>query len=197
MRLGIMGGTFDPIHNAHLFIADAARKAARLDRVLFIPSGNPPHKTDLVSAEERFAMTEMATGHLPWAEPSRIETDRQGVIYTVDTLSLLKKERPEDELFVILGADALRDMPKWKEVSRAMQLCEVVAVTRPGMSKDELLAARDRASERTGAKVTLVWGDSPDISSSDIRLCIAKGEPLSGLVPESVARYIVERGLYT
>ncbi len=196
MRLGLMGGTFDPIHNAHLLIADAARTAVGLEQVLFIPSGNPPHKAGMAAAEDRAAMTELAVRDLPWARASRVEIERPGVIYTVDTLECLSKERPGDGLFVIVGADALRDMRLWRNARRAMELCELIAMPRPGMSDQELAEAKRAAREETGARVTLVKADSPDISSSMIRALAARGESLKGMVPPAVEAYIYDRGIY-
>ncbi len=196
MRVGIMGGTFNPIHNGHIFIADAARRAVRLERVLFIPAGNPPHKHGLADAEARFAMTALALEGLDWAEASRLETDRAGTIYTVDTLGLLSEAYPGAELFVIVGADTLRDMPTWRDAPRAMRLCELVAVTRPGFDEEAFIAAERTAREQTGARVTPVHADSPDISSSSIRGRVAAGRDIAELVPAKVAEYIAKEGLY-
>jgi nicotinate-nucleotide adenylyltransferase len=196
MRLGIMGGTFDPIHNGHVFIADAARRACGLERVLFLPTGSPPHKGVSATAEQRYRMTALAVADLPWAEVSRLETDREGASYTADTLSLLREQRPCDALYMIVGADALHGMPQWRDARRAMTLCEVVAVARPGLDEDVFRDALRTAREQIGATVHTVLADSPDIASSTIRERLSQGLSIEGWMPRAVIDYIEREGIY-
>lgn len=197
MKLGIMGGAFDPIHNAHLHIAQAARCALKLERVLFIPLGDPPHKSSLkADATDRLEMTRLAVENLAWAEVSAMEMRRKGRTYSVDTLSELRVSRAQDDLIYIVGADALRDLPLWKDAARAMTMCEVAAVTRGGEDAGALEQYALAAKQSVGARVHIIHAQPMDISSTMVRnLCAAK-QPIDALVPERVAAYIHERRLY-
>lgn len=196
MRIGIMGGTFDPIHNAHLHIANAARQALRLDPVLFIPVGDPPHKAMDASAQDRLEMVRLAVADLPWAKACDMEVYRKGRTYSVDTLTLLHEQYSGAKLFYIVGTDALRDMTLWKDAKRAMTLCEVVAVERGGLIGEDIHAYAENAREQIGAVVHLVAAKPMEASSTDVRIRFADGKPIEDLLPETVAAYIAERGLY-
>lgn len=197
MKLGIMGGAFDPIHNAHLHIAQAARRALGLERVLFIPLGDPPHKPSLkAGALDRLAMTRLAVDQFAWAEVSAMEMRRKGRTYSVDTLSELRKSRAQDDLFYIVGADALRDLPQWKDAARAMTMCEVAAVTRGGEDAGALERYALAAKQSVGARVHIIHAPPIEISSTMVRNLCAAGEPVDQLVPAGVAAYIRERRLY-
>jgi len=186
-RLGLMGGTFDPIHNGHLVAAEEARYAFSLDRVMFIPAGRPWQKERHVAAPaERFQMTVLATQDNPHFEVSRTEIDREGPTYTVDTLRELRAGRPDDALFFITGADAIREILSWKDPDEALQLATFVAVTRPGYELDRLPSRAIEVLEIPALA----------ISSTDIRARVAAGRPIRYLVPDAVAAHIKVRGLY-
>ena len=199
MKLGIMGGTFDPVHNGHLAIAAEVRSRLVLDRVLFIPTGQPWLKTgtSVTSPGHRLAMVKLAIEGNAAYQISTMETDREGPTYTLDTLAhLWKRLGAGDSAYFIIGWDSLNSFPNWHEPARILQLCYLVAVPRPGYPRpdiDLLEQSVPGISERT------VLLDEPliDISATQIRQRVEKGETITGLVPESVERYIMENGLYT
>lgn len=188
-RIGVFGGTFDPIHNVHLEIARAALREARLDRVLFVVSARPPHKHDTACAspEDRYTMVAAAIADEERMEPSRLEMDRKGPSYMWETLEALKVQYPKAMLFLILGADALKDLPHWRHPERIMAAARLLVVPRPG--------AWDVPSSLAGHYDALRFSISP-ISSTEVRRRIAAGESLDHLVPSTVMRHILERGLY-
>jgi nicotinate-nucleotide adenylyltransferase len=187
MRLGLMGGTFDPIHHGHLVAAEEARYAFRLERVLFVPAGRPWQKERHVApAEERFAMTVLATQDNPAFEVSRLEIDRDGPTYTVDTLRELRAARPDDELFFITGADAVREILSWKDPHDGLELATFVAVTRPGYPLEKL----------PSREIEVLEIPALAISSTDIRARVKEGRPIRYLVPDAVAAHITMHHLY-
>lgn len=187
MRLGVMGGTFDPIHNGHLVAAEEARYAFDLERVIFIPAGRPWQKERHVApADERYEMTLLATRDNVAFEVSRIEIDRDGPTYTVDTLRTLRDEQPDAELFFITGADAIGEILSWKDPDEVLDLATFVAVNRPGHDLSRGLDPR----------VNLLEIPALAISSTDIRGRVAAGRPIRYLVPDAVAAHIRVRGLY-
>lgn len=199
MTLGVLGGTFDPIHLGHIAAADAAQQALSLDRILLIPSHIPPHRRDPVtaSAEDRFAMAELAAADRPGWSASRIEIDRDGPSYTYDTLAGLGLEGTQK--FFITGADAFAEIATWSRYPAILDLANFVVVSRPGITLDSLRervpsAFTTRSSSQT--RVILVEAHTPDVSSTEIRRRARAGASLSGLVPESVATYIQSHGLY-
>lgn len=186
MRIGILGGTFDPIHVGHLAAARAAIECADLDRVLVIPTGVPPHRAPTVAgAGDRLEMSRLATAGDARFEVSDIEVRRQGPSYTVDTLRELHRLHPDDELFVILGWDAAKLLSSWHEPDEVRRLARVIIVTRPGSG-----------SPATTSEI-LCERPTPDISGSTLRRAIARSESIEDRVPEAVARYIAKRGLYS
>jgi nicotinate-nucleotide adenylyltransferase len=190
MKLGILGGTFDPIHNGHVAAAEAAQAALELDRILLVPSRIPPHRSTPVtaSADHRLAMAHLvASGHAGW-EASRIELDREGPSYTFDTLTALSAKGTQ--LYFILGADAFAEIATWSRYPAVLDLANFVVVSRPGITLDSF------GAHGSSARVTLVEADTPDISSTDIRRRARAGEPLDGLVPDAVAAYIAAHRLY-
>jgi nicotinate-nucleotide adenylyltransferase len=195
LRLGILGGTFDPIHVGHLAVAKGAIECARLDRVLFVPSAQPPHRAAaLASAEDRLAMTKLAIEGEPSLEVSDVEVRRGGRSYTVDTLNELRRAHPDDELFLILGWDAARLFRTWHEPERVAALASVVIVDRPGVGQPGL-------SELAGlgldpARVIKCHFPTPDVSGSALRRAVAARQPVTGQVPPAVELYIAERNLY-
>ena len=196
-RIGIMGGTFDPIHMGHLITAEMVRSAACLDRVLFIPSARPPHKdgTRAASAEDRLAMTECAIQENPYFSVSDIELRREGPSYTVDTIAELQHRLDGAELFFITGADAMNDLYRWHEPKRLLCSCQFIVATRQGTPLDEtLLAEQFTAEERR--HIHVVPTPHLEISSTMIRARVRAGKSIRHLVPRAVEEYIVGRGLY-
>jgi nicotinate-nucleotide adenylyltransferase len=193
-RIGIMGGTFDPIHHGHLVAAEEARWQFRLDQVLFIPTGRPWQKPVGVSpAEDRYLMTVIATASNPAFAVSRLEVDTPGPSYTVDTLHRLRAELPEGtRLLFIGGADLLQQLLTWKEPEQVLALAELIAATRPDFDVDDVVHKVPSAAGR----VHRMEIPALAISSSDIRARVARGAPIEYLVPEGVARYIEKRALY-
>jgi nicotinate-nucleotide adenylyltransferase len=198
MKIGVLGGTFDPIHNGHLGIADAACRELGLDRVLFVPARDPWQKglRDVTPAHDRFEMVKLAiSGHSRY-DISRVDLQRYGPSYTVDTLSDLKCELGAGaELYFILGMDALGGLPDWREPERIVQMCRVVVAKRPGVDIIDLKALEARLPGISG-RVVLINNDLYDINSTGIRRSVADGHSISGLVPDAVALYILENGLY-
>ena len=190
MRLGIMGGTFDPIHHGHLAAADEVAHRLGLDEVLFVPTGQPWQKTDRVvtAAEDRYLMTVIATAAHPRFRVSRIEVDRAGQTYTVDTLKELTAQHPDADLFFITGADALTQILGWVGAEEVLSMAHFVGVSRPGYD----LAAHGLPDDR----VTLLEVPALAISSSDIRARIANGEPVRYLLPPGVGQFIEKTHLY-
>lgn len=198
LRLGVMGGTFDPIHFGHLVTAEEALVQFNLDRVVFMPTGRPVRKTHrhVSSSEDRYLMTVIATAPNPDFEVSRMEIDRPGDTYTVDTMRELRAVYgPRAELFFITGADAVREILTWKDAGRFAELCTFIAATRPGF--DTTLQARELSAAGAGApKVEFMEVPALAISSSDIRTRVASRRPVRYLLPEAVAAYITKNGLY-
>ena len=196
-RLGIMGGTFDPIHNGHLVTAEQSRTELGLDLVVFMPAGSPAYKQDrrVSSAEDRYAMTLLATADNPSFRASRYEIEREGVTYTVDTLSGLRELYPDNvELYFITGADAIIDIVKWRNADRIAELATMVGATRPGYDLD---VATDAIAE-SGIDFDVIYLEVPAlaISSSYLRGRAAAGQSLRYLTPDHVVDYISGHGLY-
>jgi nicotinate-nucleotide adenylyltransferase len=191
-RLGVMGGTFDPIHHGHLVAASEVRSWFDLDEVVFVPTGQPWQKTDreVSPAEDRYLMTVIATASNPRFSVSRVDIDRSGPTYTVDTLRDLQAERgPDWDLFFITGADALEQILSWRDPDELFDLAHFVGCTRPGHN----LSAEGLPTD----KVTLVEVPALTISSSECRMRVAQGEPIWYLVPDGIVQYISKRRLYT
>lgn len=187
-RIGIMGGTFDPIHNGHLVAASEVAAAFNLDEVIFVPAGDPWQKSQVSSGEDRFAMTLLATESNPRFSVSRVDLDRQGPTYTVDTLRDLAAANPGAELFFITGADAISSVNSWKDADQLWGLAHFVAVTRP---QHELTLPKAPAGAISVLEIPAL-----EISSTDARERVAAGKPLWYLVPDAVAHYIEKHGLY-
>lgn len=195
MRVGILGGTFDPVHAGHLAAAHAAIDCARLDRVVLMPSAQPPHRPPAVAgANARLAMCRLAVEGEPELEVSDLEIRRGGSSFTSDTLEELQRERPRDELFLILGWDAARLFSTWHEPHRVRDLASVVVVGRPGMEPPD--AERVAEAGLDPARSLLCLHETPDISASRLRAAVAAGESIAGRLPVGVERYIAEQGLY-
>ena len=199
MRIGLLGGTFDPIHMGHLLIADAARERLELDSVVFIPAGHPWLKAgrDISGPDHRLAMVELAIRQDPGFSVSKIELDRPGPTYTVDTLEQIRDELGRDHaLFLILGMDSLTELGRWRMPGRIFELCTVVGVSRPG-HEDLVLSRIDEIADGASRRVELVCGPNVSISGTEIRGRVATGQPLGSWVPEAVEAYILEHGLYS
>ena len=187
-----MGGTFDPIHLGHLIAASEVHDVFALDRVLFMPAGDPWQKVSETPAEDRFMMTSLAiAGYSPFAA-SRLELDRKGPSFTADSFETLKEfYGPDVTFFLIAGADAVLNLHTWKKLDRLRELVEIVAVTRPGSDLESFVAS-DALPE-----VHVLEMRGIDISATDIRERVRRGRPIDFLVPGDVVRYIKQRGLYT
>ncbi|MHB1433258.1 MAG: nicotinate-nucleotide adenylyltransferase [Streptosporangiaceae bacterium] len=190
-RIGVMGGTFDPIHNGHLVAASEVCHALALDEVIFVPTGQPWQKADrdVASAEDRFLMTVIATAANPLFTVSRVDIDRPGETYTVDTLRDLRAARgPDAEFFFIIGADALSGLPTWKYAEDLLTLAHFVGCTRPGhqLAGGVLLEGR----------FSLIEVPAVEVSSTVCRERVRAGLPIRYLVPDGVVEYIAKRGLY-
>lgn len=191
-RIGVMGGTFDPIHHGHLVAAEEVRFAFSLDRVLFVPAGTPWQKSaySVSDAKHRLAMVEAGIADNEHFESSGVDIDRGGPTYTVDTLRSIASQRPGAELYFITGADAILEILTWKDPDEALSLATFVAVTRPGYDLHKLDPVRVRDH------VVSLEIPALAISSSDIRRRVAEDRPVRYLVPRPVAAYIAEQGLY-
>jgi nicotinate-nucleotide adenylyltransferase len=191
-RLGIMGGTFDPIHYGHLVTAEEALHQFELDEVMFVPTGRPWMKEhDVVSpAEDRYLMTVIATASNPRFSVSRVEVDREGPTYAIDTLRTIKEDSGAD-LFFITGADAVLEIFQWKDRQELFEMAHFIAATRPGYDVSEL---EEHGTTNDG--ITVMSIPALAISSTDIRTRVARGRPIRYLVPEGVVSYVRKAGLY-
>ena len=195
-RLGVLGGTFDPPHYGHLALAENARVQLGLDRVLFVPAGQPPHKPEhpVASDHHRAAMVQAAIADNPGFALSRVDLDRPGPHYTVDMLALVQQEYPGAELVFLMGGDSLAQLPFWRDPAGIARLARLAVMRRPGYEPDL------EALERTvpGLSERLLWIDAPPLalSSSDLRRRVREGLPICYLVPPPVESYIREHHLY-
>jgi nicotinate-nucleotide adenylyltransferase len=189
-RIGVMGGTFDPVHHGHLVAASEAQIRFGLDEVVFVPTGQPYRKESgtVSPAEDRYLMTVVATASNPRFTVSRVDVDRDGPTYTVDTLQDLAAIFPDDELFFITGADALEQILSWHRADDMFRLAHFVGVTRPGFDLDD--------AHLPSGSVSLLEVPAMAISSTACRERVAAGEPVWYLVPDGVVQYIAKRGLY-
>ena len=187
-RIGVMGGTFDPIHNGHLVAASEVASAMQLDEVLFVPTGKPWQKQEVSSAEHRYLMSVVATASNPQFKVSRVDVDRPGFTYTVDTLNDLNEQFPDADLFFISGADAIAQIIAWKDIDSVWDLAHFVAVSRPGHKLKLPKAPQGAISELEVPALS--------ISSTDVRQRVAAGKPIWYLVPDGVVQYISKHHLY-
>ena len=194
--IGVLGGTFDPVHNGHLHIARALREALGLDRVVWVPAGRPPHKAgQIVSADsDRLAMLELALAGSPHDEISTVDLDRGGPSYTADMLEILNAELAPGRLFFLMGEDSLRDLPTWHDPRRILRVADLAVAARPGVETD-VSAIAEHVPEIRGHVVSLPSREL-EISSSDVRRRVAAGESIADLVPPAVADYIRGHRLY-
>ena len=198
MKVGVLGGTFDPIHNGHMIIAEEARVRLNLADILFVPAGQPWLKTNALisAAEHRVMMVRLAIIDKPYFKLSTMEIERAGPTYTVDTIADLQAQLGAGtELFFILGWDSLAELPQWRQPSRLVKMCRLVTVPRPGYPPPDLKALETVIPELSQGVILM---DKPeiDISATEIRERVAQGLSIRHLVPEPVDRYIQENGLY-
>ncbi len=201
MREGILGGSFDPIHNAHLHVAREAQRRLALDRVLFVPARRPPHKHDraLTPAEHRLAMVKLAIAGIPGFDASDAELRRKGPSYTIDTVSAeIARLGAGWEIFFLVGADQALELDTWHRIGELATLCTLTPVTRPGFRLADLDRLSARLSAEVVAKIRSSALDIPplDVSSTEIRRRIREGRGIAELVPPAVAEYIRQHGLY-
>jgi nicotinate-nucleotide adenylyltransferase len=187
-RIGVMGGTFDPIHHGHLVAASEVAQSFDLDEVVFVPTGRPWQKDDVTESEHRYLMTVIATASNPRFTVSRVDIDRAGPTYTIDTLRDLKEQRPDAELFFITGADAIAQILGWRDHAELWDLAHFVAVSRPG---HEL-----RTDGLPSDDVSQLQIPALSISSTDCRARVRRGDPVWYLVPDGVVQYIAKHHLY-
>lgn len=190
-RLGVMGGTFDPIHVGHLIAASEALHVFELDRVLFVPTGQPWQKSSYSDPEDRFVMASLGAATHGCFAVSRIELDRKGPTFTADTMRTLKEfHGPDTELFFILGADAALRLGTWKKVEGLAAFTELIAVTRPGFALGQI------EPEERWPRIHMMEMPAIEVSASDVRERVRTGRPIDYLVPPAVVTYIKERGLF-
>ncbi|MDU0458262.1 MAG: nicotinate-nucleotide adenylyltransferase [Geobacteraceae bacterium] len=212
MRIGLMGGTFNPVHNAHLRIAGQARVACGLDRVIFIPAADPPHKK--LAGDVPFAlrcrMVRLAIDGNPFFELSELEGERSGKSYSIDTIRIIREQMPNDELFFIIGGDSFLELGQWHRYDEIFRSCNLIVFERPGCSIEDPHGALpvvirgefgyDAGTRRllhdSGHVVHFVPDDPQDISSTEIRRLSAAGMNIENLVPPAVAAYISQQRIY-
>lgn len=213
MKIGLMGGTFNPIHNAHLRIAEEARIACGLDRVIFIPASDPPHKklAGDVPFDLRCRMVRLAITGNPFFELSPLEGERSGKSYSIDTIEIFRKQMPNDELFFIIGGDSFLELGLWHRHADIFRSCHLIVFERPGCIIDDPYGALPvvirgefgydaesrRLSHASGHFVHFVPGALQDISSTEIRRLSAAGKSIDGFVPPAVAAYISQQRIYS
>jgi nicotinate-nucleotide adenylyltransferase len=193
-RLGVMGGTFDPIHHGHLLTAEEALQQFHLDEVVFVPTGHPWMKEDrqVSPPEDRYLMVVIATASNPRFSVSRLEIEREGPTYSVDTLRELRAERGDVDLYFVTGADAMLEILEWKDPEEALELAHFIAATRPGYD----LTAFEQGASSSHPRVTVMQIPALAISSTDIRARVREGRPIRYLVPEGIQTYIEKAHLY-
>jgi len=197
-KIGIMGGTFDPIHYGHMVAAECARHQFNLDRVIFIPAARPPHKgdRDISDPFHRLHMAGLATCSNPNFEVSDIEINRRGPSYTIDTVDSIHGNRPDSDIYFITGADAVLEILTWYRVEALLELCYFIAATRPGYRLENLSESLKGLPDHCIKKISVMEVPALAISSTDIRQRVRKGMPIKYLLPERVEEYINSSGLY-
>jgi nicotinate-nucleotide adenylyltransferase len=196
-RIGLLGGTFDPVHLGHLVMAEQCREQAALDEVWFIPARQPPHKDgqSISSPRHRLEMLKIAISGTPHFSICEIELEREGSSYTVDTLEQLQALHSQHEFWLIVGADMLVDFPNWREPARIASLCGLIAVNR-GRDMSLVKSSADRLSRELSVNIQIVEMPAIDISASNIRKRVADGKTIRFLTPRGVEMYIAAQGLY-
>ena len=198
IRLGIYGGSFDPVHLGHLLLAETCREECELDRVLFLPCGQSPHKPNgaIASGHQRAEMLEFAVAGDPRFGICRIEQERSGPSFTVETLRQLRAEQPDSELFFLMGADSLADLPLWREPQAILELATIVAVNRGQRPPPDLASLEARLGPIVRDRVRFVTMPAVDLSATEIRERVRSGRSLRFRVPRAVEEYIRQHGIY-
>jgi len=197
MRVGVIGGTFDPIHIGHLIVAEGARDALDLQRVIFVPAGQPPHKRSsrISPAEHRLEMVRLAIAGNGYFTASRVDIDREGPSYTVDTIRLLHDQWGAGvRIYYLIGSDSLAELPTWYQPERLLEICQVVAVPRPGYEPD--LESLDVKIPGAAERIRMLNMPVVDLSATEIRDRIRDRRSIRYLVPDAVQRYIYRHRLY-
>lgn len=196
-RIGLLGGTFNPIHNGHMAMARAALEEFALDEVVFIPTGQPPHKNgeSIARAEDRIAMIDAAINGQARMRIDRMEIERAGTTYTIDTLRALRA-RLDAEYYFLVGADTVLQLSSWKDYALVLALCSFIAFPRTGESDCAVEREMVRLTQQFGAHILLSHRQCPQVSSTQIRMRAQRGQPLVGLVPAEVEWYIRHKGVY-
>ena len=197
-RIGIMGGSFNPIHIGHLHLAESARIEFDLDLVIFVPTGDNPfkHKNDGIDREHRYRMVELAIASNPYFAATRTEIERFGNSYTIDTIRDIKSRLPNDDLFLITGADIVFELPKWREAEELMQTVAFISAYRPGYPKLKFDRQIKYLKKKYGVRIYKLLSSEMDVASTDIRERISHDKSIRYLVPEKVETYIRENHLY-
>ena len=197
-KIGLFGGTFNPVHLGHVYMARQVYREFKLDKVVFIPVGDPPHKRNdhVEGKEHRFAMLQIALSGLDGFEVSRVELDREGSTYTIDTLTLLKKQMTGCKFYFIVGADNIFEIVTWKRYEEVLKLTEFICFYRPGYEKEKVFEYMRFYQEKYGKEILLSEYTGINVSSKEVRKKLQEGESVKGLVGEGVEHYIKENGLY-
>ena len=197
--IAVMGGTFDPIHNGHLAIAEAVLQQFKPQQVLFVPAGSPPHKPGkpITDSEHRYQMILQTISKTPGLDVSRLEINRTGASYTIDTIRELKDICPKDSIiYFIIGQDALQEILNWKDADKLLTLCEFIAVPRPGYDIEVLRTKTRMLKSKYGAKIHFLESQLLDVSSTYVRMCLENSWPVSALIPKEAEDYICTHRLY-
>ncbi|MBE6081272.1 MAG: nicotinate-nucleotide adenylyltransferase [Tissierellaceae bacterium] len=197
-KIGIMGGTFDPVHIGHLIIAEESRVNFDLDKIIFVPTGEPPHKNlkNVTSAKDRYEMTLLSIMHNPYFYISDIEIKREGLTYTIDTIKYFKKRYPKSEIFFIIGADSLINIDKWKNSEELLRESKFIVAKRVGIEYSLLEERINEINDKYSKIVFSVTTPYIDISSTDIRKRVKNGENIKYYLPLDVEAYIKKNRLY-
>ena len=197
-RIGLFGGTFDPVHAGHLLLAEQCREQCSLDEVWFLPAGDPPHKREasITAGKSRAEMLELAVAGHPQFRVNRLELERQGTTFTVDTLEILHSEDPDRDLFFLIGADSLSELTTWRSPARITELATIVAVNRGDHPLPAVGPLSDRLGDELASRLVFVAMPGIDVSSTDIRRRVRAGQSIRYMTPRPVEVYIAEHGLY-
>ncbi|HQA07817.1 MAG TPA: nicotinate-nucleotide adenylyltransferase [Syntrophomonadaceae bacterium] len=196
--IGILGGTFDPVHYGHLVAAQYAAYGFHLNRVIFMPAAQPPHKNavNVLEARHRLAMIQLAIADNPVFEMSTLEIERSGISYTVDTVETMLRTYPDMDLYFIMGMDSLYILDTWKDVQRLVAMCRFIVVTRPNYCLNRSEPALQAVPEQFWDRADFLEIPAMDISSTDLRARVRQGKPIRYLVPPAVEKYIYDHALY-
>lgn len=197
-RIGIMGGTFNPVHNGHLLIAEQSYHEYHLDQILFMPAGHPPHKQrqNISGYEDRLAMLLLATEDIPYFGVSDYELNKKSLSYTYETLSYFTRQYPDNEYYFIMGADSVKDLDNWCHPEIILKLAHILAAVRGDTDVEALNREADKLRSKYGARISLLGAPELDISSRELRARVAKGASIRFMVPDKVRKYIYEHHLY-